>query len=159
MALFLGIDPGLASVGFGVVEGQGDDFTFVDCGVIKTPAGLAMEERLLMIKKDLDELLKQFKPDAVGVEELFFAKNVKNAIAVAHVRGVILERVAEHGVPLFELTPLQLKNNICGYGQADKKQVQEMVKRLLHLKKAPHPDDAADALGIAIYAGRVARFS
>lgn len=153
--VFLGIDPGLATVGFGVVRGERDSFSYVDCGVIKTPATMPFETRLAVIQKDFEKLFEAFHPDAVGVEELFFAKNVTNALKVAHARGVILAQIADHGIPLFEFTPLEVKNNVCGYGQADKKQLQEMVRRLLHLNAAPRPDDAADALAIALCAGRV----
>ncbi len=155
MAVFLGIDPGLLTVGFGVVEGERDDFKFVDCGVIKTKPADSLAERLAMIQQDLADLIKTFRPAAVGVEELFFAKNVTNAIKVAHARGVILLEAARAGLPILEFTPLQVKSMICGYGQADKSQMQEMVKRLLHLKSPPRPDDAADALGIALCAARV----
>ena len=155
MSIFLGIDPGLATVGFGVIQSSGDKITMLDYGVIKTPAKLELSERLQIIKKDLVDLLKTIKPDAAGVEEIFFARNVTNALKVAHARGVILETIYEHSIPLFEFTPLQIKNNICGYGQADKIQIQEMVKRLLNLKSHPKPDDAADALAIAMCTERV----
>ncbi len=154
MAVFLGIDPGLATIGFGVVEEKGDAYRFVDAGVIKTPASLPLHERLLIIKNDVQSLLRQFKPQAVGVEELFFAKNVTNAIKVSHARGVILEQIASEKLLLFEFTPLQVKNNICGYGQADKLQMQTMIKKLLHLNVIPRSDDAADALAMALCAGR-----
>lgn len=154
MFTILGIDPGLATIGFGVVEGERDDFKFVDCGVIKTNPADSLAERLAMIQKDVAHLFKTFHPAAVGVEELFFAKNVTNAIKVAHARGVILCEAAQAGLPILEFTPLQVKNNICGYGKADKKQLQAMVGRLLRLKKSPKTDDAADALGIAICAAR-----
>ena len=155
MTVFLGIDPGLATIGFGVIEGAGDVFRQVDAGVIKTLPSLSLAERLHTIKQDIEQLLSQYKPQAVGVEELFFAKNVTNAIKVAHARGVILESVAAHSIPLFEFTPLEIKNNICGYGQADKKQMQAMVQRLLGLPRPPKPDDAADALGAALCTAHV----
>ncbi len=155
MTVFLGIDPGLATIGFGVIEGAGDVFRQVDAGVIKTLPSLSLAERLYIIKQDIEQLLTQYKPQAVGVEELFFAKNVTNAIKVAHARGVILESVAAHSIPLFEFTPLEIKNNICGYGQADKKQMQAMVQRLLGLPRPPKPDDAADALGAALCTAHV----
>jgi crossover junction endodeoxyribonuclease RuvC len=157
MAVFLGIDPGLATVGFGVIQSDGDEHQFIDCGVIKTRAGLLLQERLLIIKNDLDELLRSFKPQGVGVEELFFARNTTNAIKVAHARGVMLSSIAQCGISLFEFTPLQIKNNICGYGQATKAQMQSMVMRVLNLDKIPKPDDVADALGIAICAARIAK--
>lgn len=155
MAIFLGIDPGLATIGFGVIEEKKGILKAIDWGVFRTPAGAALQDRLLEIKNDFDKLLTTVKPDAVGVEELFFAKNVTNAIKVAHARGVILERTAHHAIPLFEFTPLQVKNNICGYGQADKIQLQRMVQKILKLSHLPKPDDAADALAMALYTERL----
>lgn len=155
--IILGIDPGLATVGFGVIESKEGQIKFLDCGVIKTSPNLELPERLSVIKHDTEKLLKSIKPDAVGVEELFFAKNVTNAIKVAHARGVILESIHKHGIPLFEFTPLQIKNNIAGHGTADKLMIQEMVKRLLGLPRHPKPDDAADGLAIAICAERVCK--
>lgn len=155
MAIFLGIDPGLATVGFGVISSENGVLTYLDCGVIKTPPTMKLPERLSVIRKDLDELIKAIKPDAIGVEEIFFARNTSSAIKVAHARGVILEMVHQSGAPLFDFTPLQVKNNIAGYGAADKLQIQEMVKRFLNLSRHPKPDDAADALAIAICAERV----
>ena len=155
MKYFLGIDPGLSEVGFGIIKAEKDVIEFVDCGIFKTTPKNTFPERLQMIKDDLKEVLKMHKYAAVGIEELFFAKNVTNAIKVAHARGVIVETVHDLGFPIEEFTPLQVKNNICGYGGADKIQVQEMVKRLLNLKAKPKPYDAADALAIAICASRV----
>ena len=155
MSVVLGIDPGLATVGFGVIKSQGGNLVYVDCGVIKTKADTELPERLNAIKKDFLHLLKTHKPDAVGVEELYFAKNVTNAIKVAHARGVILECLFEKNIPLINFTPLQVKKNITGDGAAQKWQVQEMVKRFLGLNRHPKPDDAADALAIAICAERV----
>jgi crossover junction endodeoxyribonuclease RuvC len=157
MSIILGIDPGLATVGFGVIEKTGNKVAYVDCGVIKTKAGTDISERLYIIKKDIEEILKTYKPDAVGVEELFFAKNVTNAIKVAQARGVILEMLYEQGLKFFNFTPLQVKSNLCGYGGADKIQVQTMVQRLLSLNKLPKPDDAADALAVALCTERVFR--
>lgn len=155
MPIFLGIDPGLATIGFGVVEEKNEQLFWVDAGIFKTKSGLPLSDRLFEIHEDMETLLKEVKPDAVGVEELFFAKNVTNALAVAHARGVILERIAHYKIPLFEFTPLQIKNNICGYGQAEKSQMQEMVRRALNLRSIPRPDDAADALAVAICTSRV----
>ncbi|MBU0727806.1 crossover junction endodeoxyribonuclease RuvC [Patescibacteria group bacterium] len=154
MKYFLGIDPGLSEVGFGIIKAERDVIEFVDCGIFKTTPKNTFPERLQMIKDDLKEILKMHKYAAVGIEELFFAKNVTNAIKVAHARGVIVETVHDLGFPIEEFTPLQVKNNICGYGGADKIQVQEMIKRLLNLKVKPKPYDAADALAIAICASR-----
>ena len=156
MAVILGIDPGLATVGFGVIETSEDAVSFIDCGIIKTTPKLPFAERLKIIKDDIDNLLEEFNPDAVGIEELFFAKNVTNAIKVSHARGVIVEAVHRKGIPIYDFTPLQVKNNITGYGAADKLAVQKMVKQLLVLDKIPKPDDAADGLAIAICAARVA---
>jgi crossover junction endodeoxyribonuclease RuvC len=150
MKYFLGIDPGLSEVGFGIIRAEKDKIDFADCGIIKTTPKNTFSERLKIIKDDLTEILKSHKFSAVGVEELFFCKNVTNAIKVAHARGVILETIVDNGLTLFEFTPLQVKSNICGYGKADKVQVQDMVKRTLNLKVRPRPYDAADALAVAI---------
>jgi crossover junction endodeoxyribonuclease RuvC len=155
MKYFLGIDPGLSEVGFGIIKAEKDRIEFVDCGIIKTTPKNTFSERLKMIKDDLTDILKMHKYSAVGVEELFFAKNVTNAIKVAHARGVVLETIEDKGLTLAEFTPLQVKNNICGYGKADKIMVQDMVKRMLNLKARPKPHDAADALAIAICTARV----
>jgi crossover junction endodeoxyribonuclease RuvC len=157
MKYFLGIDPGLSEVGFGIIKAERDKVEFVDCGIIKTTPKETFPERLRIIKNDLLQILKSHDFSAVGVEELFFAKNVTNAIKVAHARGVIIETIYDLRFPICEFTPLQVKNNICGYGGADKIQVQEMVKRLLKLNSLPKPYDAADALAIAICAARVTR--
>jgi len=155
MKYFLGIDPGLADVGFGIIESDGRNYSVVDYGVIKTKPETPFSERLQIIKDDLVEILKSYKFEAVGVEELFFVKNVTNGIKVAHARGVILQTINEFKIPLFEMTPREVKNNICGYGGADKLQVQEMLKRLLKLDKIPRPDDAADGLAIAIITSQI----
>ncbi len=155
MAIYLGIDPGLATVGFGIIDDDGRYPHYVDCGIIKTPASASIGERLCIIKNDIQELLNEFKPVAVGVEELFFVKNVTNGIKVAQARGVIVSELYSAGVLMFELTPLQVKNNIAGHGTADKKSVQIMVQRLLKLNTFPKPDDAADAVAIAILTGRL----
>jgi len=157
MAIILGIDPGLATVGFGVIQKNKNIISFVDCGVIKTPANSDLGERLCTIKRDLEELLDTFKPDAVGIEELFFSKNVTNAIKVAHARGVIVECVHSRGIPIHNFTPMQVKNNVAGTGSAEKWQMQEMVRRTLKLKTIPRPDDAADALAIALCAERMTK--
>lgn len=155
MVTILGIDPGLATVGFGVIRREKGMIRFVDCGVIKTPANSDLGERLHTIKKDIEEILDSVKPDAVGIEELFFSKNVTNAIKVAHARGVIVECVHARGIPIHNFTPMQVKNNVAGTGTAKKWQMQEMVKRTLKLSAIPKPDDAADALAIALCAERV----
>ncbi len=146
----LGIDPGLATVGFGVVTSERGKPRFVKCGVITTPAGMELPQRLLSIARDMDELLEAFRPDAVAVEELFFSKNVTTGIAVSHGRGVVLLMAAQRALPVFEYTPLQIKQAVVGYGRAEKKQVMEMTRQLLGLPAIPRPDDAADALAVAI---------
>lgn len=151
----LGIDPGLATIGFGVIKNDAGHIEFLDCGIIKTGSELELPERLSIIKHDIMKLISSTKPDVVGIEELYFAKNVTNAIKVAHARGVIVESVDSKSIPIINFTPLQVKNNVTGDGAAKKWQVQEMVKRLLSLNHHPKPDDAADALAIAICAEQV----
>lgn len=148
----LGIDPGLATIGIGIIEATSpSDLTCIEWLTITTPAGLPLPERLLEIAKDLGELLKDIQPDLVVIEKLFFATNAKTAIDVAQARGVIVCTVAEAGIRIVEPTPLQMKLAVTGDGQADKLQVQTMLLHLLKLKEIPKPDDAADALGLAIY--------
>jgi len=146
----LGIDPGYATVGFGLVSGDRTGHKLVQCGVITTPAGALFAARLRQIYDDVSLLVRQFEPDAIAIEELFFNKNEKTAIQVAHSRGVLLLAGEVLGVPLFEYTPLQVKQAVTGYGRAEKQQVMEMVRRLLGLDQIPKPDDAADALAIAL---------
>ena len=146
----LGIDPGVATIGFGVVDTAGPRISLVKCGVITTPAHTSLASRLKRIYDDMGELLELFKPDAVSIEELFFNTNITTGIAVAHGRGVILLACEDAGVKIFEYTPLQVKQSVTGYGRADKKQVQEMTRMLLNLDAVPKPDDTADALAVAI---------
>ena len=152
----LGIDPGVAIVGFGVVDSEGGTQRMVQYGAINTPANTPLAARLVQIEQDLMELLDQFKPDEVAIEELFFSKNITTGIAVAHARGVILATVEKVGIPLYEYTPMQVKQAVVGYGLAEKNQVMDMTKRLLKLRSVPKPDDAADALAIAICHARSA---
>ena len=152
----LGIDPGVATIGFGLVEAQRSAVRLLQYGVITTPAGLPLSARLFQISQDLSQLLGQFRPDEAAVEELFFSKNITTGIAVAHGRGVILLEAERAGVPAFEYTPMQVKQAVAGYGGAQKKQVMLMTQRLLKMKNIPRPDDAADALAIAICHGRSA---
>ena len=152
---FLGIDPGLSEVGFGVVEVSQNEPVFVDCGIIKTTPKDSLQERLLIIKRDLTEILQMHPYSAVGLEELFFVKNITNGIKVAHARGVIMSEIHQKGLPIYEFKPTEIKNNICGSGQADKHQVQSMVQKLLKLSTLPKPHDAADALAIAILTARL----
>lgn len=149
--LALGIDPGTAIVGYGLVrELQDGTLQPVDYGVITTPAGMPMWERLEIIYDELSALLKKHQPDRVGVEEMFFAKNVTTAITVAQARGVIMLALRQARIPIAEYKPNAVKQSITGYGAAEKKQMQEMVRLMLGLEKIPKPDDAADALAIAI---------
>jgi crossover junction endodeoxyribonuclease RuvC len=152
---FLGIDPGLSEVGFGIVRLSDREPEFVDAGIIKTKAGEDFGARLSDIKADLEEILGLHKYAAVGIEELFFVENVTNGIKVAHARGVIVEAVHARGLPIYEFKPREVKDGICGNGAADKRQVQEMVKRTLRLDQLPKPHDAADALAIALLTSRV----
>lgn len=152
----LGIDPGVATIGFGLIEAERANVRLLRYGVITTPAGLRLSNRLYQISRDMSELLNQFKPDEAAVEELFFSKNITTGIAVAHGRGVILLEAERAGVPAYEYTPMQVKQAVAGYGGADKRQVMLMTQRLLKMKESPRPDDAADALAIAICHGRSA---
>ena len=152
----LGIDPGVATIGFGLVEAQRSAVRLLQYGVITTPAGLPLSARLFQISQDLSQLLGQFRPDEAAVEELFFSKNITTGIAVAHGRGVILLEAERAGVPVYEYTPMQVKQAVAGYGGADKRQVMLMTQRLLKMKNIPRLDDAADALAIAICHGRSA---
>lgn len=152
----LGIDPGIAIVGFGLLEAERANVQMLRYGAITTEAHQPLSHRLVQIESDLRQLIEQFKPDAIAVEELFFSNNITTGIAVAHGRGVILCTAEKCGVPLFEYTPMQVKQAVVGYGIAEKKQVMDMVRRLLKLKAVPRPDDAADALAIAICHARSA---
>lgn len=152
----LGIDPGIAIVGFGLIESNRGSVRMLQYGAVTTEAGLPLATRLVQIENDMTALIAQLKPDEIAVEELFFSKNITTGIAVAHGRGVILCTAERLGVPIFEYTPMQVKQAVAGYGLADKKQVMDMTKRLLNLKAVPKPDDAADALAIAICHARSA---
>lgn len=152
----LGIDPGIAIVGFGLIESNRGSVRMLQYGAVTTEAGLPLATRLVQIENDMTALIAQLKPDEIAVEELFFSKNITTGIAVAHGRGVILCTAERLGVPIFEYTPMQVKQAVAGYGLADKKQVMDMTKRLLKLKAVPNPDDAADALAIAICHARSA---
>ena len=152
----LGIDPGIAIVGFGLIESNRGSVRMLQYGAVTTEAGLPLATRLVQIENDMTALIAQLKPDEIAVEELYFSKNITTGIAVAHGRGVILCTAERLGVPIFEYTPMQVKQAVAGYGLADKKQVMDMTKRLLKLKAVPKPDDAADALAIAICHARSA---
>ncbi len=146
----LGIDPGYGITGFGLIDAQRGNSQLLRCGAITTPAGMEFPIRLQMIYNDMTELLKLSKPDAVAIEELFFGQNVTTGIGVAQSRGVILLAIQQADVPIFQYKPMQVKQAVVGYGNATKHQVMDMTKRLLHLDKLPKPDDAADAIAIAL---------
>ncbi len=154
MMRILGIDPGIATIGFGMVESTNNKFSLISCGVITTPAHTSLSSRLEQIYDDMLELLDTFKPDAVSVEELFFNTNITTGISVAHGRGVILLACRKAGVRVYEYTPLQVKQSVVGYGRAEKTQVMDMVRRICNLPAPPRPDDAADAVALAICHGR-----
>ncbi|HLG26022.1 MAG TPA: crossover junction endodeoxyribonuclease RuvC [Candidatus Gracilibacteria bacterium] len=157
--VILGIDPGTATTGFGVIQLKDDEPTLLDYGCIETEKHLPLAERLNQICKDLDEILKHWKPDTVAIEELFFSKNVKTAMHVAHARGALMQKLSDHGHDLHEYKPQQIKEAVCGYGKAEKAQVQKMVQMILKMADIPRPDDAADALAVAICHGNVLRFN
>ena len=146
----LGIDPGYAIVGFGILEADRGQARLVRCGAINTPAGVPMPMRLLQIQEDMETLIRTFQPDAMAIEELFFNTNVTTGIGVAQARGIILATAAKLGVEIFEYTPSQVKQAVVGYGKAEKHQVMDMTKRILKLPAVPKPDDAADAVAIAL---------
>ena len=150
--IILGIDPGLATVGYGVVSKEGNTISLIDFGIISTPANVALPRRLSIIFEDMQEIIKKYKPDSVAFEELFFNTNIKTALTVAHARGVSVIAANNLLGPdnLYEYTPLQVKQAVCGYGRADKNQMQQMVKTLLVMREIARPDDAADALAVAI---------
>ncbi len=148
--IILGIDPGLAIVGWAVIESYRGNTRPIAFGAITTPAHTEIEKRLLMIENDLDEVIEKYKPDEVAIEELFFNTNSTTAIAVAEARGVILLTAHKHGVKISEYTPLQVKQAVVGYGKAEKHQVIAMVTSILKLPKPPKPDDTADAVAIAL---------
>ena len=152
----LGIDPGVATIGFGLIRADRGRNALLQYGGITTPPGLPLSRRLCQISDDMEELIHTFHPDEMAVEELFFTKNITTGIAVAHGRGVILLAAEKLGVPVFEYTPMQVKQAVAGYGGADKRQVMLMTQRLLNMKEIPRPDDAADALAIAICHSRAA---
>ncbi len=148
--IILGIDPGYAIVGYGVIEYRNNHFSVLDFGAITTQAHTDFNDRLLHIYSGITNLVEIYKPEAMAIEKLFFNTNQKTAIDVAQARGVILLSARQHGVSIHEYTPLQVKQSVVGYGRAEKKQVQEMTRLLLNLDKVPKPDDTADALAMAI---------
>lgn len=148
--IILGIDPGTAITGYGIIEKKKDVLKEIDYGCIKTTKDFSTAERLYQINQQLAKIIQKHKPDKIAVEDIFFFKNLKTVIKVSQARGVILAQAAKTKIPVIEFTPLQIKQAVTSYGRADKNQVQQMVKLLLSLKEIPKPDDAADALATAI---------
>ncbi len=148
--IILGIDPGYAIVGFGVLDYRNNHFSVIDYGAILTDAGTPFNERLEKIYDGLTAIIERYQPDAMSVEKVFYNSNAKTVIDVSQARGVIMLAAQKNKVPVFEYTPLQVKQSVVGYGRADKKQMQEMTRRILALEKVPKPDDTADALAMAI---------
>ena len=155
----IGIDPGYAIVGYGVLEYENNKFKVIDYGAVLTTPKNTMPERLKIVYDSLYSIFSKYKPDAIAFEELFFNQNVKTAIAVGQARGVSILAAQNLGISVFEYTPLQVKQAVVGYGRADKKQVQQMVKTVLSLKSIPKPDDTADALAVAICHGHSSHMS
>lgn len=149
--IIFGVDPGTATTGYGVIEKvRNSGFSHIAHGCVETPKTLSAEKRLLLLEQGIQKLLKHYQPDIFAVERLFFFKNLKSALPVSEARGVVLLCAAKQKLPVVEFPPLQVKMAITGYGRADKKQMQSMVQKLLNLKTIPKPDDAADALAVAI---------
>lgn len=148
--IILGIDPGLANTGYALIKKIKDNLTLLVYGVITTKAHLPIEKRLEKISKGLEKIIKKYQPQIIAIEELFFCKNVKTALKVGQAQGVILLTAQKRKLRIYNFTPLQVKQAVTNYGRAEKKQVQMMVKNILKLKKIPQPDDAADAIAIAI---------
>jgi crossover junction endodeoxyribonuclease RuvC len=156
--IILGIDPGSAKTGYGIIEKRPRaKLECVTYGCITTPQSKSNSERLLLLEKELAAVLKRYQPDVAAVERLFFFKNLKTVMPVSEARGVILLTLARHKIPIYEFTPLQVKMTIAGYGRAEKKQVQRMVKEILSLPEIPKPDDAADGLAMAIACSLIQR--
>lgn len=146
----LGIDPGYATTGFGLLRAEGPELKLLQYGVLTTPKDLPFPKRLEILYDDVQRLVEVTQPDAAAVEELFWGRNITTGIGVSHGRGVILVALAKAGVPIFEYTPMQVKQAVVGYGKAEKRQVMDMTRRLLHMEKTARPDDAADAIAIAL---------
>lgn len=157
--LILGIDPGTAITGYGLIAPRGQGLVAVAYGTVTTPARLGMAERLLLVHEGLNELIAQHQPTEMAIEQLFFNRNVTTALVVGQARGVAILAAAKAGLPVYEYTPLQVKQSVVGYGRGRKEQVQEMVRLLLGLSDIPKPDDAADALAIAICHAHSARLN
>lgn len=157
--VIMGVDPGFATTGYGIVKYEGNKFSPLDYGVVTTEAGEPFAQRLLKLDERISAIIDKYNPDAISVEELFFSKNIKTAITAAHGRGIVLAAAARSGSEVFEYTPLQVKQAVVGYGRAEKSQIQQMVKVILNLPDIPRPDDAADALAIAICHGNSFKLS
>ena len=157
--IIMGIDPGIAILGYGVLKYEANNFKVIDYGAVTTTPDMAMSTRLSYIYNSLTELINRYKPEAFAIEELFFNKNIKTALTVGHARGVAVVAASNLGVPVYEYTPLQVKQATVGYGRAEKKQMQQMVKVLLNLKEVPKPDDVADALAVALCHGNSSNFA
>jgi len=156
--IILGIDPGLADTGFGIILKEGQSLKMITCGSIKTKPQTEFMDRLKTINGELKKIIKKYKPEVAAVEQLFFCKNAKTALLVGQARGVCLMTIAEAKILFTEFTPLQIKQALTGYGKADKHQVGQMVKFFLNLKSIPKPDDAADALAVAITCANTKKF-
>ena len=157
--IIIGIDPGYAITGFGVLEYEGNHFKLIESGSIQTKAGIPLPTRIAKIYDDMNALIEKYKPDAIAIEELFFNRNTTTAIGVAQGRGAVLIAAAKTSTPIYEYTPLQVKQGVTGYGRADKKQVQMMVKTVLGLEKVPKLDDTTDAIAIGICHAHSYRFA
>lgn len=157
--IIFGIDPGIAIVGYGVLEYYGNKFNVLDYGAVQTTNTYSFPARLKIVYDEISFLMEKYKPDALAIEELFFNKNAKTAITIGQARGVQILAAVNKGIEVYEYTPLQVKQGVVGYGRADKRQIQEMVKILLNLDKIPKPDDVADALAVAICHAHSGNFS
>jgi len=156
--IILGIDPGVAITGYGAISYEGNKFKVLEYGAVLTKSGIELPQRLLKINNEITAIIQRLKPQVFAIEELFFNKNIKTALSVGHARGVAILSAANQNLPIYEYTPLQVKQAVVGYGRADKNQVQQMVKILLGLNEIPKPDDVADALAVAICHGHSAAF-
>ncbi len=156
--IIIGVDPGFAITGYGIVKYDNNKFCVLDYGAIITDSKLKLSERLLILNNRLEELIACYNPDVFAIEELFFNKNIKTALNVGHGRGVVLLAAARNNKEIFEYTPLQVKQSVVGYGRAEKTQIQQMVKMILNLREIPKPDDVADALAVAICHGHSSKF-
>lgn len=156
--IIIGIDPGTARMGYGIIENKNNKFSIKDYGCVETESRLTKSERLKILSDTLIKILKKTKPDALALEDVFFFKNVKTAVRVSEARGAVLLTAENAGIPIYEYTPLQIKQAVAGYGRAEKKQIQKMVQLILSLKEMPKPDDAADALASAICCANSIKF-